>query len=154
MENIVINSSFKLKRGTAAQWTQLNPILQLGEPGFEKDTFKLKIGDGVRNWSALPYIGSLGGGGGTSNYEDLVNKPQINGTVLSGNTILQEDKTYVHNQLAALDVWSISHNLDKYPSVFVVDSGDNVVVGEIEYKSTNELLVKFSSAFSGKAYLN
>jgi hypothetical protein len=47
----------QLKRGTAARWCELNPILAAGEPGFEYDTKKLKIGDGNTAWMDLPYIG-------------------------------------------------------------------------------------------------
>lgn len=49
-------STFKFKRGTAARWAELNPILQQGEPGFVYDSNKLKIGDGVTPWNELPYI--------------------------------------------------------------------------------------------------
>lgn len=52
----VINTTFKLKRGTAARWAEVNPILALGEPGFVYDTNRLKIGDGVTPWNDLPYI--------------------------------------------------------------------------------------------------
>jgi hypothetical protein len=44
----------KLKRGLSTEWADLNPILKLGEPGYEKDTKKLKIGDGVTLWNDLP----------------------------------------------------------------------------------------------------
>jgi hypothetical protein len=43
------------RRGTAAQWTATDPILADGEFGYEKDTQKLKIGNGVDLWSILPY---------------------------------------------------------------------------------------------------
>jgi hypothetical protein len=46
---------FKLRNGTAAQWTAENPILLEGEAGIETDTRKYKIGNGVSAWSALPY---------------------------------------------------------------------------------------------------
>ena len=64
------------------------------------------------------------------------------------------DKTYTHNQGSASATWSITHNLNKMPSVTVVDSADNVVVGEIEYNDNNSVTITFSGAFSGKAYLN
>ena len=51
-----INTTFKLKRGTAARWAEVNLILELGEPGFVYDTNRLKIGDGVTAWNDLPYI--------------------------------------------------------------------------------------------------
>ena len=52
----VVNITYQLKRGSAARWTELNPILKQGEPGFEYDTGKLKIGDGFTPWNSLPYI--------------------------------------------------------------------------------------------------
>ena len=48
------------RRGTAAQWTSSNnnngPILNAGEIGWESDTNKFKIGDGVSAWTALTYF--------------------------------------------------------------------------------------------------
>lgn len=52
----VINTKFQLKRGTAARWAELNPILSEGEPGFVYDSNRLKIGDGIHSWNDLPYI--------------------------------------------------------------------------------------------------
>jgi hypothetical protein len=52
----VVNTTFKLKRGTAARWAEVNPILATGEPGFVYDQNRLKIGDGVTSWNDLPYI--------------------------------------------------------------------------------------------------
>lgn len=46
------------RRGTAAQWTGANPILAAGEIGFESDTSKFKIGDGVNHWDDLIYYAS------------------------------------------------------------------------------------------------
>ena len=48
------------RRGTAAQWISTNggngPILSPGEIGFESDTNKFKIGDGVNHWVDLTYF--------------------------------------------------------------------------------------------------
>lgn len=41
------------KRGTAAEWAALNPVLKPGELGFEKDTKIIKLGDGVTAWNDL-----------------------------------------------------------------------------------------------------
>lgn len=75
-----------------------------------------------------------------------------NGTV--GTIDSFEDKHYEHNQTSASALWNISHNLGKYPSVMVVDSGNSVVVGEVEYVTDNTLRIQFNASFSGKAYLN
>lgn len=55
----VIKTTFQVKRGTAARWEELNLILNPGEPGFEMDTFKLKIGNGSTPWKELPYINDV-----------------------------------------------------------------------------------------------
>ena len=53
----VISTTFKFKRGTSKRWEELNPVLAQGEPGFEIDTGKLKIGNGTDAWVDLRYIG-------------------------------------------------------------------------------------------------
>jgi|18_taG_2_1085343.scaffolds.fasta_scaffold73000_2 hypothetical protein len=64
------------------------------------------------------------------------------------------DKNYVHDQIAPLLTWQISHNLDKFVSVSVVDSAGSVVAGEIKYVDSNNITLSFSAPFSGKAYCN
>lgn len=49
-------SQFKLRRDTASNWTSVNPVLASGEPGFETDTGRLKIGNGSGAWTALTYV--------------------------------------------------------------------------------------------------
>ena len=64
------------------------------------------------------------------------------------------DKNYVHTQITAANSWIITHNLNKYPAITIVDSGGTVVIGEIEYINLNLVYVKFNGIFSGKAYCN
>ena len=58
-------TDINMRKGTAAAWTSANPVLSAGEPGFETDTKKLKLGDGTTAWNNLPYFrvdgGELGG---------------------------------------------------------------------------------------------
>lgn len=49
--------TIQLKRGKSSSWVTLNPVLQPGEPGFEIDTGKIKIGNGVDEWLNLKYVG-------------------------------------------------------------------------------------------------
>ena len=92
---------------------------------------------------------------------------ELNVDVLSSNgTITQDDlavisvlygendKTHVHTQTTASTTWNIAHGLAKFPSVSIVDDGNNVVYGDIVYLNTNELTITFTSAISGKAYVN
>ena len=69
------------------------------------------------------------------------------------------DITFTHNQTSTSDTWVITHNLNRFPSVTVVDSGDSIVMGTVVYNSNKQLTITFFSrgaalAFQGKAYLN
>lgn len=58
-EIIENNNSKTLNRiSTKEEWELANPVLQLGELGFEKDgqMTNTKLGDGVTAWNLLPYI--------------------------------------------------------------------------------------------------
>lgn len=61
---------------------------------------------------------------------------------------------YVHTQASAATTWTISHNMQFYPNVTVVDSGENYVVGDVQYVNSNSLIVTFTHSFAGKAYLS
>jgi hypothetical protein len=50
--------------------------------------------------------------------------------------------------------WNIQHNLGKFPSITVIDTGNTVVTGEYTYIDNNNVTLTFSAAFAGKAYLN
>jgi hypothetical protein len=50
------NSRIQFRRGKAAFWASENPILHSGEPGYETNTKKWKVGDGILPWNALPYM--------------------------------------------------------------------------------------------------
>ena len=59
------NAVIRLRRDTAANWTSGNPVLALGEPGYETDTQKLKVGDGTTAWASLAYVPLTGPAGPT-----------------------------------------------------------------------------------------
>jgi len=68
-------------------------------------------------------------------------------------------ETYTFSQSSVSNTWVINHNLGKFPSVTVVDSGGSVVVGTIDFNTLNQITITFfgggsALAFSGKAYLN
>lgn len=64
------------------------------------------------------------------------------------------DKAFVFNQGVPSTEWVITHNLQKQPSVTVVDSSGNLVMGSLTYNSENQLTLNFSRTVTGKAYLN
>ena len=75
--------------------------------------------------------------------------------LLSTSTgIIWTDQTYTHNQSGASSTWTITHNLNKFPSVTVIDSANTVIIGQVAYSSVNQVTITFKSATGGKAYLN
>ena len=100
MADTVIKTTFQFRRGLAATWTSKNPILAYGEPGFEKDTYRLKIGDGVTAWNDLAYFA---GGGGTGDYDDLTNKPITN---LATGAIMTAQDTGIYK--VAAGTWKMT----------------------------------------------
>ncbi len=96
---------------------------------------------------------------GTTNYNELTNKPKINNVELSGNVAsedlgIENDKTFLYTQNEASSEWVITHNLDKYPSVTIINSAGDEVIGEVNYNSLNQITITFSGAFKGTATLN
>lgn len=57
-------TTIKFRRDTSVNWTSVNPIPAQGEPCYETDTGKLKIGNGSDNYVALPYVSDGGGSSG------------------------------------------------------------------------------------------
>ena len=45
-----------IRRDTASNFTTANPTLKAGEPAYETDTQKLKVGDGSTQWTSLAYV--------------------------------------------------------------------------------------------------
>lgn len=80
--------------------------------------------------------------------QDAPNQVVVRLAASAGNT-----RRHVHTQASPTDEWTIVHSLGGYPSVMVVDTARTVVIGEVLYNSTSEIVVSFSAAFSGYAYL-
>jgi YD repeat-containing protein len=89
----------QVRRGTAAQWTTANPVLAVGERGYETDTKREKIGDGVTSWISLPYL--IDDASAKNTYGTLLTPPETitynpDGTV-SSQTIGGVATTYTYN---------------------------------------------------------
>jgi hypothetical protein len=70
------------------------------------------------------------------------------------NNVYTTDANHVHSQGVPASQWVITHNLGKKTSVTVVDSADQVVIGQVTYNSVNQVTLDFQGSFSGKAYFN
>lgn len=149
----------QLRRDTAANWTAANPVLLVGEVGFETDTRKLKLGDGSTAWSSLLYV---------QGYDDptfttlaatgLSTLPHIHGALAgpiyihcrngSGGTLTKGTPVYITGNVgdtanvivAAAD----AADLSKMPAIGLIDAdlannadGHLVVAGEMTAVDTN-----------------
>jgi len=56
-------------------------------------------------------------------------------------------------QPAPATVWSIAHGFGRYPLVNVLDSAGTQVLGEVFHADADNLIVRFSSPFSGRVLL-
>lgn len=54
-----VKVTLQIRHDTSSNWVTRNPILAQGEYGLELDTFLIKIGDGLRDWTHLPYLNKL-----------------------------------------------------------------------------------------------
>lgn len=55
MPDVTLNVRHIQRNDTSNNWQTKNPILSLGEIGFETDTNKFKIGNGTVEYNTLPY---------------------------------------------------------------------------------------------------
>ena len=61
---------------------------------------------------------------------------------------------YVHDQQVASTTWVVTHNLNKFASINIVDTANEEVVGDVTYNSLNQITINFTAPISGKAYIN
>ena len=55
-----MTTRIKLRRDTEANWTSNDPVLALGEAGYDTTNNELRVGDGTTVWSGLESIGGTG----------------------------------------------------------------------------------------------
>ena len=136
-------------------------------------TFPATVGDKLTVISYVSTFG-LGGGGtagsiakfnGTSTLTNAVSNMDyqapisltttgVGAATFNGQTLNIPRDNYIHDQQVALITWIITHNMNKYPSVNIVDTANDEVTGDVKYNSLNQITISFTAAFSGKAYLN
>ena len=149
----------QLRRDTAANWTAANPVLLLGEVGFETDTRKLKLGDGTTAWNTLLYVQGYDNPVFTTlGCTGLATLPHIHGALAgpvyihcrngSGGTLAKGTPVYITGNVgdtatvivAAAD----AADLNKMPAIGILDAeiadnadGHVVISGEITQMDTN-----------------
>ena len=74
--------------------------------------------------------------------------------LIEENVKVFADKNYVHEQNIAEKTWRVTHSLNKYPTVTVIDSAGNEVICNIEHIDTNNCIISMNAPFKGKAIFN
>lgn len=130
--------NIQLRRGTAAEWTSVNPILALAELAIEIDTDLFKIGNGVDTWNDLPYgglrgfVGSTGFSGSVGNIAvDNVLYVSKSGDDANSGTALNLSKATIKSALA------------------VATNGTTIFVKSGDYTENNPLTVPQGVAIVG-----
>ena len=111
------------RKGTAAQWISTNsgngPVLNAGEIGYETDTNKFKIGDGINHWVDLNYfLDAVALGGSIDDYIPLTQRGVANGVAT-----LNADGVIPSSQIPSLV------GLDSEITTAVTDAINNLVDG-------------------------
>jgi len=132
------------------------------------DGSKTTLSDDVEIKDAFPLINSDQTGSPTENagitvhrgsestrslrWEETLNRWEMQ--MESGTYMPIGSAAFFYDQGLPAITWTIQHNLNKYPSCVVVDSGGTTVLGQIDFTDLNNLSITFIGAFSGTAYLN
>jgi hypothetical protein len=127
-----MTTRIKFRRDTAANWTEQNPTLALGEPGFEQDTNRLKIGDGETAWTLLDY--ASGGSDsltsdhniaitvGNTEYFAIVNRANNNDNGVEGTAVAYDSD----NNIVTLHVSEIYDDYaDEYDEHLIISKFDD-----------------------------
>ena len=138
-----VKLTFQLKRGTAARWLELNPILADGEPGFELDTNKLKIGDGVHAWSDLVYI---------TDAASLVTDEELQNAIdIAKEEILNQSGLYELNyDKVANEIKLTNKNTGKISKISTLDFIKDGMIKEVRLSSSGKELVITWNTDAGK----
>jgi hypothetical protein len=77
-----------------------------------------------------------------------------NVVTVSGVPIGSGDASYTHTQVTASDQWDVTHNLNKKPSVSILDSDGYQIFAIVHYINNNRVIIEFSVPLSGTAEFN
>lgn len=141
-------TKIQLRRDTAANWSTNNPTPSAGEPCFETDTGRLKIGDGTTAYNSLPYQG------GTSDTAVTTDTAQtISGKKTFTNDIIIDQwnsnvspvrETHIDLSNGNANAFISSEGTDKAFGMYS-SSGNGIQLGTSKFDYTKGLSVKLSS---------
>lgn len=133
-------NTIQLRKGTLAQWTSNNTeILASGEPGFETDTLRLKIGNGSTAWSELNYVGLAGIG-------NINFIPKFSSSQGVTNSLIFDDGTRV-------GIGTTSPTADLHVNGSGLFSNNIIASGFIKSEGTSSQFLKADGSVDSTTYL-
>lgn len=128
----------QFRRGLAAEWTSVDPVLAEGEMGIETDTNLFKIGNGNDTWTELPY-GGLRGYSGSTGYAGSV------GNIAVQNVLYVSKSGNDSNNGTALNLSKLTIK----SALEVATNGTTIFVKSGDYTEINPLTVPEGVAIVG-----
>lgn len=83
--------SFRVRKGTSAQWASADPVLADGEWGLDTDLDRFKMGNGTSTWSTLGWVTEA----------PLIPPPSTGWTVFNSGSITSDANGRVNTMTAA-----------------------------------------------------
>lgn len=118
--------------------------------------------DDVSRWAVFSWISSTQNAQNTSFYDIVVAyKGGNNGLIANKDYFISlltyagaNDANFLYTLDGSTNVYSIDHNLNKYPAVTIFDANNAEVETQIVFNSLNRATLTFSLPFTGKASFN
>ena len=124
----ILTTRFQLRTDTRLNWQQNNPILEYGEPGWETDTSKLKIGDGEHAWNNLSYVYGI-----------------LDNTVVDDLSVLfNNDKTSLSIRVDNINL-STQNTSSKTVNIPIVDSTQVGLMASTDYNTLQDLVSRVNN---------
>ena len=118
--------------------------------------------DDVSRWAVFSWISSTQNAQNSSFYDIVVAyKGGNNGLIANKDYFISlltyagaNDANFLYTLDGSTNVYSIDHNLNKYPAVTIFDANNAEVETQIVFNSLNRATLTFSLPFTGKASFN
>jgi len=120
--------------------------------------------DEISNWGVFKWVNSVKDGISPTFYDITLKYVSGPGffedtkdyfiSILTYDTNLTSDKNFVWTQSVLESTWQVTHNLNKYCSVEVVNDTNDIIYPNIEYTSPNTVTITFSTPQKGQAFFN
>tara|TARA_R100000541_G_scaffold4967_1_gene12325 strand:- start:235 stop:972 length:738 start_codon:yes stop_codon:yes gene_type:complete len=118
----------------------------------------------ISQWGIFSWVASAQVGGEPNFYDISLTHTASNGgfehnedyfiSLLDYGTNVPGDKNAVVTLAPSNDVFVVNHNLNKLPSVSVINASDEEVECQVDYDSLNQCTLTFNNQFTGRAIFN